>query len=205
MFVAPKGGGKTTVVLNLLTKKESPWFKHFAMIFYISATMHNDPKLSPLLEDIGEEQCYGTLDNATIEAIQGQIEAYKNENPKEKKPQFCIVYDDVIHLLRSKNSLKVREMVTQNRHWGVTNLFLIQRWKGVDPLIRNNIDLFFLWKSNNKKEIDSIIEEINYDEKKLKMLYDYATEKPYGFLLVNAYKQPVRFYSKFDPINLVKK
>ena len=205
MFVAPKGGGKTTVILNLLTKKESPWYKHFSKIFYISATMRNDPKLNPLLDDIGEDQCFDTLDNATIENIQDQITQYKEEHPDEKKPQFCIVYDDVIHLLRSKDSRKVREMVTQNRHWGVSNLFLIQRWKGIDPLIRNNIDLFFLWKSNNKKEIDCIMEEINYDEKKLRVLYEYATEKPYGFLLVNCYKQPVRFFSKFDPIDVMKK
>ena len=205
VFVAPKGGGKTTVILNLLTKKESPWYKHFSMIFYVSCTMRNDPKLATLLEDIGEDQCYDTINNATIERIQSQIEEYKSENPDEKKPQFCVVYDDCVHLLRNKDSKKVREMVSQNRHWGVSNIFLIQRWKGIDPLIRNNLDLFFLWKSNNKKEIQGIFDEINFDEDKLRKLYEYATEKPYGFLLVNAYKQPVRFFSKFDPIQLKKK
>lgn len=205
LFCSPKGGGKSTLIKTLLTNKESPWCRHFNMIFWISPTMRQDPKLFDLLEDIGEDQCYDTLNNDTIQEIQEQIKAYRESHPKVKKPQFIICYDDCIHLLRNKNAIKVREMVSQNRHWGVTNCFLNQRFKGVDPLIRNNIDLFFLWKSNNKKEIESIMDEINYDEKKLNKLYEYATREPYSFLLVNCYKQPVRFYHKFDPIDLKKK
>ena len=61
-MIARKGAGKTTLLLNILMRKESPWYKHFDLIFLISPTAPNDDKIQPMAEDIGD-QYYDTLDN----------------------------------------------------------------------------------------------------------------------------------------------
>lgn len=81
-LIARKGGGKTTLLLNLMMKKESPWYKHFDLIFVISPTAPNDDKMLPLIEDIGD-QYYDTLDNAVLEDIIAKTEAYTERQDRK--------------------------------------------------------------------------------------------------------------------------
>ena len=102
---ARKGMGKTTLLLNILTRKASPWYKHFNKIFLISPTASKDDKMNELVEDIGEEQYYDELSPNTLADIIQKIDAFTEEfkskkKNKGKKPNFCIIYDDVIHELK---------------------------------------------------------------------------------------------------------
>jgi len=204
---AKKGMGKTSLLLNLLLKKESPWYKHFNLIFFISPTAKNDPKVSDLIEDIGD-QYYDTLSPEVLDNILGKIDEHKKQWKTDKKkgsPAYCIVYDDCIHLLKSKQNRMINELATQNRHRNITNIYLLQKWNTFLPtLIRSNLDLISIFRSDNKKELSSFIEEMSMDEEALRALYEYATKEEYSFLHINLYHHPAKFYRKFDPIAYVK-
>ena len=204
---AKKGMGKTSLLLNLLLKKESPWYKHFNLIFFISPTAKNDPKVSELLDDIGD-QYYDTLSPEVLDRILQKIDHHKEEWKKKKKkgsPAYCIVYDDCIHLLKSKQNRMINELATQNRHRHITNIYLLQKWNTFLPtLIRSNLDLISMFRSDNKKELASFLEEMSMDEEALRALYEYATQEEYSFLHINLYHHPAKFYRKFDPIAYVK-
>ena len=202
-LIARKGGGKTTLLLNLIMKKESPWYKHFDMIFVISPTAPNDDKMSPLIEDIGD-QYYDTLDNAVLEDIIAKTEAYTERHKKKNKrgkPNYCIIYDDCIHMIKSKQANLITKLATQNRHMLLTNIYLLQKWNTYLPtLIRSNLDCISFFHTENKAELDSFVKEIGTDEHKLMKLYEFATAEPYSFLHINMYSQPIRYYRRFDPI-----
>jgi hypothetical protein len=204
---AKKGLGKTTLLLNLLLKKESPWFKHFNLIFFISPTAKNDPKVEDLLEDIGD-QYYDTLSPEVLQSIINKIDRHKEEWKKKKKkgnPAYCIVYDDCIHLLKSKQNKAINELATQNRHRHITNIYLLQKWNTFLPtLIRSNLDLISIFRTENKKELDSFMDEMNGDEEMLRALYEYATKDEYSFLHINMYHHPAKYYKKFTEIKYVK-
>jgi len=205
---AKKGLGKTTLILNLLEKKESPWYRHFSKIFFISPTAKNDPKVHSLLEDI-DDQYYDTLDNKVLEDIISKIDEYKEEYKEKKKkgsPSFCIIYDDCIHLMKKKECRLMDLLATQNRHRNITNIYLLQKWNTYLPtLIRSNLDLISIFRTDNKKELDSFIEEMNMCEEQLRKLYDFATGEQHSFLHINLYHQPYQFYRRFDPIEYRKK
>jgi hypothetical protein len=205
---AKKGLGKTTLVLNLLEKKESPWYKHFNKIFFISPTAKNDDKVSELLEDIGD-QYYDTLNNDVLEDIIKKIDDHKEEWKDKKKkgsPAYCIIYDDCIHLIKSKQSRLMDLLATQNRHRNITNIYLLQKWNTYLPtLIRSNLDLISIFRTDNKKELDSFVDEMNMNEDVLRKLYDFATSTEYSFLHINAYHNPPKFYKRFDLIEYRKK
>jgi len=202
-MVGKKGCGKTTLLLNLLERKESPWYRHFDLIFLVSPTASRDDKMRELVEDIGD-QYYDTLDNDVLADIMGRIDDHTAEYQKKKKkskPAYCIIYDDCIHLIRGKNSRLMDLLATQNRHRNVTNIYLLQKWNSFLPtLIRSNLDLITFFRTDNKKELDSFLEEQNGDEDKLRRMYDFATSEPYSFLHVNNYYAAPRYYRRFEEI-----
>jgi hypothetical protein len=184
-------------------KKESPWYKHFDLIFLVSPTAMNDDKMKPLIDDIGD-QYYDELSNDVLMDIVARTEAFTelhNKKKKKGKPHYCIVFDDCIHVLKSKQANLITKLATQNRHMNITNIYLLQKYNTYMPtLIRSNLDCIAFFRTENQAELDSFVKEIGTDEDKLLKLYEYATAEPYSFLYINMYSTPMRFYKRFDPI-----
>jgi len=209
-IVGKAGCGKSTLILNLITKKGSPWYKHFDLIFLVSPTARGDPKFADLVEDLeDQDQYYDTLDNDVLQDIIDKMDAHLEEWKKKKRksdPSYIIIYDDVIHLLKGKKSRLVDMLVTQNRHRKLTNVFLLQKWNTyMSPLIRTNLGCIGMFYTGNEKELSSFIDEMSDDEKKVRRLYEYATLEPYSFLWVNQYGARPAYYKRFDPIVYRKK
>lgn len=202
-----KGSGKTNLLLNLLTRKESPWYKHFDLIFLISPTADRDDKMKELVEDIGEDQYFKTLSNETLTAIIETVDAHTEEfkakkKNKGKKPSYLIIYDDVIHdLVRKKDTRLICMLATQNRHRHITNVYLLQKYNTYLPtVVRSNLDCISYYRSDNKGELEAFVKEQNQDEEALMEMYKFATAEPFSFLHVNMYTPKTRFYKRFDEI-----
>lgn len=201
-LVGKKGCSKTTVICNILQRKESPLYKHYNMIFWVSPTAGADPKLAPLLEDIGPDQTYDDLNNDVIEDILAKTEAYTARWEKKNKkgdPQFLTVFDDCIHQIRSKGASLITRLASQNRHLKMSCFFLLQKWRSFPTIIRSNLDCITLFHNENEQEVSSFCSEIG-NERKIRKMYEFATAEPYSFLHINMYAQPTTYYKRFDPI-----
>ena len=204
-FCAKKGQGKSTVILNLLTNPKSPCYKAFDLVFLISPTASRDPKYEELLEDIGD-QYYDDLSNEVVEEIIQRMDTHRDDFKKKRKPHYLIIFDDCIHAMRGKKSRAMDRLATQNRHLQVSNWYATQKWNSYLPtLVRSNLDCIGFWRTGNKKELDSFLEEMNDDEDKLRALYQFATEDPYSFLWINQYHGKPLYFKKFDRIDYRKK
>lgn len=202
-----KGSGKTNLLLNLITRKESPWYRLFDMIFLISPTADKDDKLKELLSDIGEDQYYKRLCNETLTAIIDVIDTHTEEfkrkkKNKGKKPAYLIVYDDVIHdLQRKKDTYLVCMLATQNRHRHITNVYLLQKYNTYLPVVvRSNLDCISYYRTDNRSELEAFVKEQNQDEEALTEMYNFSTKEAYSFLHINMYSPKTRFYKRFDEI-----
>jgi signal recognition particle GTPase len=199
-MIASKGAGKTTLLLNLLSKKGSPLYKRYNMIFLISPTAMKDDKMKELVEDIGD-QFYDDMSPEILNEILEKIQQYREDNPKKKDVEFMIIFDDCLHLLKQKNNnKKLSEIMTQNRHHRVSTAILVQKWTGYLPtIVRSNLDCLAIWKTQNRKEEQSLLEEIGGNPEELKIIYDIATSEPYDFLYINQYvPNRTRYYKRFD-------
>jgi hypothetical protein len=197
-----KGTGKSSLILNLLERPESPWKKQFDLIFLISPTAMRDDKMKELVDDIGD-QYYQDLTNDVLQEIMDRIDAHTEERKNKKKkgkPAYCIIYDDCIHMIKSKNAKLVTLLATQNRHRHVTNVYLLQKYNSMPTLIRANLDLVSFFRTDNKKELATFLEEQNSNEDTLMKLYEYATKEPYSFLHINNYYPTPVYYSRFTEI-----
>jgi hypothetical protein len=203
-----KGSGKTNLFLNLISRKESPWYKHFNLIFLISPTAKMDDKMKELVEDIGEDgQYFESLNNENLQAIIDRVDEATEEwrgkkKNKGKNPSYLIVYDDIIHdLVRKKDTRLMNMLATQNRHRHITNVYLLQKFNTYLPtVIRSNLDCISYFRTDNQKELDTFVDELSCDEDTLRAFYRFATKEPFSFLHINMYSPKTRFYHRFNEI-----
>jgi len=134
------------------------------------------------------------------------LEQYNYQHPSEiehDKPEVNIVIlDDLLGsdaFTRRTKSTLVNAMI-KNRHMGICFALLVQSIRSVPKNIRLNCSVFQLATFKNKAVILSDIYEeisnvIGIDD--FETLYDYATAKPYGSLIIDT-TNGKRFLSNLD-------
>jgi len=219
LIVAPKGSGKSSVILNLLHNKEG-YRGEFDKIYLCSTTAERDPKFDKLVNELSEDGTfYNTLDDGIVQGIMNDIHNELDEHEKRKKkrkeisglhdvkrvstfkkeppPKFCIIFDDCIHLLpKSGTKSVINELYTRNRHLKTNIITASQKMKLLNPTIRNNTDLLSVWRVNDKLERKAILESWDIPED----IYNYATSEPHEFLHVSYFNGKPLYFKKFDRI-----
>ena len=97
-----------------------------------------------------------------------------------------------------ENKGGLNRLILQARHHKTWLIFLVQRYVGVNRVIRSQADLISFWKTDNQKELQALTDDVNIDKEYLKRMYEFATEKPNDFLHINLLSR--KFYKKFDEI-----
>lgn len=202
---ASRGRGKTSLLLNLLQtpKKKGGLKKRFDNIFLFSPTARSDTKMGKLVRELEkEDKFYEVFDNESSEQVIERIKEFHTENPESRN---CIIFDDCMADLPKsfEKTGGLNRFIIQTRHFNCWCIFLIQRYVGVSRLIRSQADLISFFKTDNTKELQALIDDVNMDKQALQTLYEFATEKPNDFLHINLLNRT--FYKKFDPIIIDKK
>jgi len=205
---ASKGRGKTTLLLNVLKtkQKDGGLKKYFDNIYMFSPTAKTDSKTKKLVEELErDDKFYNEFNDANctevIENIKKSNEEFTNdEDNKGKEPRNCIIFDDtMVDLPKSfEKTGGLNKLIIQARHNNTWCIFLVQRYLGVNRVIRSQADLISFFKTDNNKELQALIDDVNIDAHILKYLYEFATEKPNDFLHINLLSRT--FYKKFDKI-----
>jgi hypothetical protein len=123
---------------------------------------------------------------------------YKHEPPKIN----IIILDDLLgsDCYTKKTKSVLTNMMIKNRHMGISFALLVQSVKAVPKNIRINCSVFQLATFKNKKIIlDDIYDEVSnvIDINSFEKLYDFATAKPYGSLIIDTTRGK-RFLSNLD-------
>jgi len=205
IFCAKKGGGKSTLLLNLLKRKTSPYYRQFDNIFLISPTANRDEKFSKLIDELKVDNKYfDTLDDDIIEELVARLnqfnQQYKEEHPK-KTPRNLLILDDCIHLLPTSTAHSaINQLFTNQRHMKLSLWICTQQLTKLNRLIRSNADLISFFPNDNKKEFDTLVDEWSINPKLLQNVYKYATQRPNSFLHISFFGRKPIFFSKYDRI-----
>jgi ABC-type dipeptide/oligopeptide/nickel transport system ATPase subunit len=125
-IVGKKGSGKTTLFINLLRNKNSPYNNHFDNIYLISPTAKKDEKMAFLVNELEEEgKFYEELNEDTIEEIINKVESFNEEYIKaqEESSDEEIIDDPVFGKeikKKKKKKKKTKKIIRQP-----TNLLVI--------------------------------------------------------------------------------
>ena len=196
-FIGSTSSGKTTNMMNLLTKRNM--LKDYYKIFIFSRTYHNDSIWRNIR--INPKYVSTEYDEDRIEAIlERQIEL--KEKYKEKHgntncfKSSVIIFDDMIQNLRSKY---LSMLTTRNRHFSTNIWILSQSYKAINPIIRNQVTNWIIFPSGNSGESKKMADELG--GKKFLTFLNYVAKTDYGFLHMDK-KSPLKIryrkgYDKF--------
>jgi len=137
------------------------------------------------------------------------FEHYNNiPKPRYKHPPIVfIILDDLIgdNKVFKQQSL-INNITIKHRHLGVNLVFTSQNPKSIPNIIRNNIDVYVLYKfANVKMVIDKIFEEVSglLTESQFEEIYKHATSEPYNALVIDNHPKvdrDKRFKTNFNVV-----
>jgi hypothetical protein len=196
-IIGPKGSGKSSVMLSLLTSKKSPFRKHFNNIILVSPTAKYDDKMMPLYEELDSEGKYfDTLNEGVAEDI---IELLNTLNDGKKKPRNLIILDDCTHSFPSgKKANKISELFTTSRHLKASIWVVCHKYNAMPTLFRNQLDAMFVFRTSSKAEVESMKKGLNCDEAEFERKLKEATEEDHSFLFVDLAGGKCKMYKRFD-------
>ena len=130
------------------------------------------------------------------------LEDINNYNKKRDK-NVLIIFDDMIADIMRSEKFKaiVKELFTRCRKLNISIVFITQSCFRTPKGARLNSTHYILMKMGNKKELKSIAEENSghLDFKDFLKIYNYCTNEPYSFMMVDTRPTArVTFKKSFD-------
>jgi Fe2+ transport system protein B len=206
--------GKTSFVLDQLTRtkqKETPsglFYKKFHKVFIFSPSTHTINK------NIGvpEEQIIKEFDIAKLEEIVKEqeedyaevsesnkeiLEFNKTASAKDKKDlethqQILIVFDDMMTEISKDKSKIFMRMLMNRRHLCISVICITQVFNRIQPRLRKGFDIAIIFTTKNRKELESIREELtSFNPNEFQQLIDATLKDQHDFLLFKSYNDEV--------------
>jgi len=129
------------------------------------------------------------------------LHMFKFDKMNIQKPKYeqerinVIIFDDIIGTnngaFRRSGSV-LQNLIIKNRHHWANVILTTQYIKSINPIIRENIDIWALFPSQNKKAIiEKVYELVSglVTEEHFIELFDYATAKPFSALIIDNHKE----------------
>ena len=191
MLVCGKpGSGKTTLLLSLICKSGKCFNRKFDRVFIFSPsliTMEEDP-----FELIPEDQKF---DEVTMDNLNYVLDEIHDSGEK-----VLIVLDDVIADIRGKGKGEIentlQRMFFNRRHLcgyggSCSIIATSQAYNKICPKLRKTASQLIFYKNLNKRELDSIFEEVILIPKKEYMdVCKYVYSRPHNFMYIDTTLEP---------------
>ena len=199
-FISPKGGGKTSLYLSLLTYKESPYYKYFDNIFMINPSGAFDKKIKDLYEEIDSGgNFYDQLNEKNANEIVDKLKSLSDNWNKKRPLENLIIIDDSSGDFPSgRKKSMITSLFTNSRHLNTSIWLISHKYNNIPTMWRNQVDGMFLFKTNSKLEIDTLKRDLNIDENIFETCLKDATKEPHSFMFLNLTGGKTRMFKRFD-------
>lgn len=199
ILLGSRGSSKSTILSNLVLRSDFYGDKKkaedvFNDVILISPTLGHDSTGRFLAKKATQ-----TYDEYDDNIIKGLME-YQASIPKKDRRHILLILDDITADSNYKQNSLVNKLCSIHRHLMISIIFLIHKVTVIPPVVRNCYTNMFILRIPNAGEQDKLFEELSYltDKKSLKKMYDYATDKPYMCMVVDAIKNNVYKWGACD-------
>lgn len=180
------GGGKTTVVLNLMFNNPSLNYDNVIIIAkqvmedkwqYVVNRLRKEAKIIQQVtgEDMSDYvQTYTSVDEAP--SIQ--------ELEEDKGRQTLIIIDDMCN---EKNQEKLKDIYIGGRKTNSTSIYLTHKYTSTPILLRGQVNYFFFLDDNLETDLDYTARQLatDIDKDTFKRLYKECMKKEHGMFVVD--------------------
>ena len=194
MLISGKpASGKTSLILNLVCKSNKVYNKKFDRIYVFSPsliTLKDDP-----FGDLPDEQLFSELTANDLEKVLEDI--------KDTGEKILFIMDDVVNDMKKSGVLTVlNKMLMNRRHLagsGGSCSFIIttQIYNKVPITLRKTATQVILYSTKNKKEIDTIFDELILIPKDdYYQILKYCFDKKHNFIYIDINKSHDKMFHK---------
>ena len=186
LIVGPSGSGKTNTLLHLMNN-----LRPIDNIYLYPKDIH-EPKYEYLInkrEQAGIKNLndpHGFIEYS--DDMNDVLDDINNYN-KNRDKKVLIVFDDMIADIEYNKNFKriIKELFYRARKINVSIVSITQSYFRALKDARLNSTHYILMKIGNKKELKRIAEEKSghLDYKDFLKMYNYCTEEPYSFMLID--------------------
>tara|TARA_R110000744_G_scaffold365229_1_gene474017 strand:- start:1834 stop:2583 length:750 start_codon:yes stop_codon:yes gene_type:complete len=188
------GSGKTSLILNLVCKRGKMFNKKFDKVFVFSPslmTMKDEP-----FGELPEEQVHTDL---TIENFQSAIDSIADSGEK-----ILFILDDVVNDMKKTMAIQtlLSKALMNRRHLagaGGSTSFIIttQVYNKIPAPIRKTASHIILYHTRNKKEIETIYDElIVLPKNDFYEILKYCFDKRHNFIYIDINKSYDKMFHK---------
>ena len=173
IIVAASGGGKTTLVMEILSRMPRTFDK-----VVIACRSSHEPLYQYLIE---------SSDPETLEIFEYDKDGLPLiDNYKDLNTQKLIVYDDLISL-NQKELAPVVDAFIRGRKYNCSLLFLTQSYYKCPRTIRLQANYLFLKKLSSTRDLNMILSEcsLGVNKEQLHQIYKMCTKNKFDFLLIS--------------------
>lgn len=204
MLICGKPGtGKTSLILSLVCKQGKAFNRKFDRVFVFSPsliTMDDDP-----FELIPEEQKF---EEATLESIEEVLDTIRDSGEK-----VLLILDDVIADIRGKGKGEIENLLEKiffnRRHLcgaggSCSVIATSQTYNKISPKLRKTASHYVFYDNKQKKEIDSIFDEVILIPKKEYIdVLRYVYDKKHNFMYIdNSLQENKQIHKNFNPLEI---
>ena len=205
LIIGPSGSGKTNTLLHLINNF------HPIDKIYLYAKDTDEKKYQYLInkrEQAGIKNLNDPHAFISYSSDMNDVLDDINNYDKNRDKKVLIIFDDMIADIMRSEKFKaiVKELFLRCRKFNISIVFITQSYFRTPKDARLNSTHYILMKIGNKKQLKSIAEENSghLDFKDFLKIYNYGTEEPYSFMMVDTRcNVRVTFKKNFDePIDL---
>tara|TARA_R110000772_G_scaffold11488_1_gene35905 strand:+ start:216 stop:965 length:750 start_codon:yes stop_codon:yes gene_type:complete len=188
------GSGKTSLILNLICKRGKMFNKKFDKVFVFSPslmTMKDEP-----FGELPEEQVHTDL---TVENFQKALEEISNTGEK-----ILFILDDVVNDMKKNMAIQtlLSKALMNRRHLAgaggsVSFIITTQVYNKIPAPIRKTASHIILYHTRNKKEIETIYDElIVLPKDDFYEILKYCFDKRHNFIYIDINKSYEKMFHK---------
>lgn len=188
VVIAPTGGGKTTLQLNLLEEI----LNHVDPDRLGRVMMYTGSPQDDLLKHVNRDlvDVYGP---ETVESFLNELRDLQTEqigeHSEQDKPFNVLVLDDAgndrtLTPSQSKGT-EIGDVYMRHRHLRMHIIASAQRWMMLPPFLRSNLSHLFLFPGKSKTELNEIFRNIDLPIDQLTKSMQSLSAKPHQFLWVD--------------------
>lgn len=197
-IVAPRQSGKTTVLINLLTKDHF-YRRYFDLVLVFSASIETDYKWKhPIVKEMEHSKRAPKLFTFSFfseEMLNTILDAIKKENmgDKEKKEpplglKVLLVFDDMITegICSNTHIGPVERAAIRLRHIGISTIIVSQKYNMISKKTREN-SCNWIFFDLSKEEMTQVARERcgNMDPQHFYRMLKHAVSEPFSCVHVN--------------------
>ncbi len=179
-IIGAAGTGKTSFLISLLNQRKPKIYKKvFENIFLVVPAPSLVSIKSNIFRNHSPDKIFNELNPDTLITIRDQV----IEEAKEGFNSLIIIDDQTVHLKKKENEVLLKDLIYNRRHYHVSIMLLVQSWTQIPLSVRKAFTVGCLFKPKNKKEMESVFEEVLFQPKHtIDEISKYVFKKPHDFL-----------------------